>query len=258
MRIRTAIAIISLVNASCNYSEVHGPVTQAGSDASSADAFSWLRKEIFDPLCVRCHNAASPSGGIALDGYESIQNAKASANRRLINVDNPEDSLLLTVITSGIMPPSGGKVDTAKLAALKCWISLGAKKDTPAQAIQGTTCGGDALADAHPKPSTRPSPDPERVEPPVINFALIKKDIIDPFCLRCHNSTTARGDVDLTSLDSIKRSGDLLVAGNAEKSLLYEVILPDETGKAIMPRGSPALSGEKIKLMKRWIDEGAL
>lgn len=75
-----------------------------------------------------------------------------------------------------------------------------------------------------------------------VDFAAVKKAVIDPYCLRCHK--------EMVDEDSIKK---FIVAGRADDSVFYQVIvdqlMPPPRARA---RGVP--SEADLILLKTYID----
>jgi len=84
--------------------------------------------------------------------------------------------------------------------------------------------------------------------------------ILDEKCIQCHNTTKKKGDLSLISkTDMLKggESGEVLFAGNAHKSLLFEqLLLPISDEDHMPPEGKEQLTKDEIYLLERWIDEG--
>lgn len=77
-------------------------------------------------------------------------------------------------------------------------------------------------------------------------------------CLACHNHTTRKGDLNLESYEALMnggRRGVPLLPGKSGESLLVKMI--EGTIKPQMPLGDK-LGADEIKLIKAWIDGGAL
>jgi uncharacterized membrane protein len=95
--------------------------------------------------------------------------------------------------------------------------------------------------------------------------AIVFRDVIQPIlnekCLNCHNANRAKNDLILTDYEGILNggeTGDAVVAGNAEKSLLYKyVILPMNDSLHMPPKEKLQLDREEIKLIGWWINSGA-
>ena len=87
-------------------------------------------------------------------------------------------------------------------------------------------------------------------------FASRVAPILARNCLECHDAGSKMGGLDLShkiaAFDG-GESGKVLVPGKAEESLLWErIVLGD------MPPERPALSASDQKLIKTWIDHGAI
>lgn len=77
-------------------------------------------------------------------------------------------------------------------------------------------------------------------------------------CVACHNHTTRKGDLNLESYEALMAGGKrgvAIVPGKSGESLLVKMI--EGTVKPRMPLGDQ-LGAEEIKLIKAWIDAGAL
>ncbi|MFN0111386.1 MAG: eIF2A-related protein [Blastocatellia bacterium] len=77
-------------------------------------------------------------------------------------------------------------------------------------------------------------------------------------CVACHNHTTRKGDLNLESYAGLMNGGKrgaAIVRGKSSESLLVKMI--EGTVKPRMPLGDE-LSADEIKLIKAWIDAGAV
>jgi mono/diheme cytochrome c family protein len=85
--------------------------------------------------------------------------------------------------------------------------------------------------------------------------------IFDANCVSCHGESKVSGGLRLDSYDQLMRGGTdgaAIVAGNAEKSLLFTRITLPATHKLFMPaEGKPPLPPEQIAYIKAWIAQGA-
>lgn len=82
-------------------------------------------------------------------------------------------------------------------------------------------------------------------------------------CTACHSTKNVRelevsGGLALDTFDATKKGAKrpVIVAGNADKSLLYELLITTDVKKRMPLDGEP-VSKEKIALIKKWIDSGA-
>jgi hypothetical protein len=75
-------------------------------------------------------------------------------------------------------------------------------------------------------------------------------------CFECHDSTTRKGRLDLSRKETAtapRKSGKTIVPGNAAESLLWQSVESNE-----MPEDRPPLSPAEKKLLREWIDAGAV
>ncbi len=98
-----------------------------------------------------------------------------------------------------------------------------------------------------------PKPMPEeKVAPNIQRFETQVTTIFTQHCLECHDSSTAKGDLDLSRRSMSHTADGILVAGKAADSLLWESIVTDE-----MPKKRDPLSAEEKGVIKQWIEDGA-
>lgn len=85
--------------------------------------------------------------------------------------------------------------------------------------------------------------------------------ILDAKCVSCHNPKKKKGELDLTTMESIIKGGKEGLAidkNKPEMSRLLEFIhLPENDKKHMPPSGKPQLLPEEIKILQRWIMDGA-
>jgi len=89
-------------------------------------------KTYFDLNCMGCHSSTSPK----LNNFETLRLGTGSNSAKYINLDDPEASLLIQVLSAKIrqerksavsaMPPGGPDAANEDLELLKEWIKLGA------------------------------------------------------------------------------------------------------------------------------------
>ena len=75
-------------------------------------------------------------------------------------------------------------------------------------------------------------------------------------CLECHDSATKKGRLDLSRKEAAlagDKKGQVIVPGKADQSRLWKAVESDE-----MPEDRPPLSAEEKKLLRQWIDAGAV
>ena len=79
--------------------------------------------------------------------------------------------------------------------------------------------------------------------------------IFNQFCTSCHIGNFASGGLDLTSYEKLIQggnSGDVIIAGNAQSSLLWTMI-----NSGYMPLYEPNLEQENVDLIGDWINQDA-
>ncbi|MBK9509138.1 MAG: chitobiase/beta-hexosaminidase C-terminal domain-containing protein [Cytophagaceae bacterium] len=91
-------------------------------------------------------------------------------------------------------------------------------------------------------------------------FGKLVNPILQNKCKSCHNPQKAKGKLDVTSIESIKKggkNGKLWVAADTTNShILKRIALPEEDKKHMAPKGKPQLTKEEIEILKNWIKEG--
>jgi uncharacterized membrane protein len=100
---------------------------------------------------------------------------------------------------------------------------------------------------------------------PALDSVNVYTDIIQPVfnnkCVSCHNKDKDKGGLDLTNIDSILKggkSGNTVVAGDAEKSeLFHRITLPQHSTKFMPADNRPPLTPVEIHFIKQWIATGA-
>lgn len=94
-----------------------------------------------------------------------------------------------------------------------------------------------------------------------VDFVSDVKPILQTHCISCHNDEHLFGDLNLMSRASAMRgskSGPVIVPGDPDKSLLYQVTnLEHAKSDKAMPATGPNLDEEEKKILSRWIEQGA-
>jgi uncharacterized protein DUF1553/uncharacterized protein DUF1549/concanavalin A-like lectin/glucanase superfamily protein/cytochrome c len=99
----------------------------------------------------------------------------------------------------------------------------------------------------------------QRIDPP-IDFYRDIKPIFAARCIHCHGEKKAASQLRLDDKRAALMgglSGTVIVPGQSRESRLFQRIL-GEGGEQRMPFGDEPLGSEQIKLIQRWIDEGAV
>lgn len=104
-------------------------------------------------------------------------------------------------------------------------------------------------------PVPAPGEPPRRDTPEAMHFDAVVAPVLSRRCLECHNASDAKGGLDLSSearAHAGGESGEVIIAGKPEESLLWQHVEADE-----MPKERPRLSAEEKELLRQWIAEGA-
>lgn len=182
--------------------------------------------------------------------------------------------LILVAIGAGITGHWGGSVSRGE-GYLEDAIRAVLK---PRQPSPKPTGNADSATPAAPTStdSSQAAPDPDSdtasagtvVPPPnvrypadgKIDFIAHVKPILATQCWQCHGETKRKGGLRLDSLTaSIKggKHGTSLIPGNADESALYFRLFDDGVEQQ-MPLDLPPLSDEHMRILKDWIDQGAV
>ena len=214
LRLLAATGTVFALSA-CNYYELkagkQSPAMVDGSPRTTNQYdFAAIRTQIIAPSCLGCHGGrVQPS----LTNYSEVK-----ANIGMIKNK---------VIDEQSMPPSraGGALSPQLQSMLSQWIAAGAPE---------------TLSSPRPSPSATPSPSPvPTVFPGIVDYAVIRTQIIEPSCIRCHGGNHA----------------PILNTYADVKSHLSAIEAAVITNK-IMPKSGP-LSPQLQNLLAQWIAAGA-
>lgn len=97
-----------------------------------------------------------------------------------------------------------------------------------------------------------------------VEEAILYTDVVQPIlknkCSSCHRPGKAKGDLLLDSFESLAKggeNGEVILAGNAEKSELIRRVTLPESHKEFMPaEGKKPLTADEIKWIAWWIEKG--
>ena len=94
----------------------------------------------------------------------------------------------------------------------------------------------------------------------IIVFEHIINPIMKAKCFSCHNSSKAKGGLDLTSKAGILAGGDegaFIVAGSVYESGFFNRVTLSQKSKKFMPLSGAPLTYNEIQILEWWIQEGA-
>ena len=228
MKIRTYLKIIALlvIPASLvlltfqNCSQLSNTIGEGNMQSLSAQAvLEQKAMAVMTSRCLNCHNANTPSGGVIVSDISNLLSTGA------VVPGEPSLSPLYQSLQSGRMPLNA-VLTQSELESIYSWIAEGINKDTS-------------------------------VAPPTTSTTLeakynsIFKNILQPRCLSCHNSTTGSGGISFSNYNSTM---NVVNKGNASTSSLYTSVATRKT----MPRGGVLLSSKETQAIMDWINAGAL
>lgn len=126
--------------------------TPQGGPITVAPTLEGLQKNFVDVSCVKCHTSATAKNRwvdltdiLALTKAGDHTTEAGHHHRILIQPGCPKQSLFLSILKEGKMPPSGDAVPASTLQALETWI-VSLKPNA------GTSCNSDEPQDSHPVP----------------------------------------------------------------------------------------------------------
>jgi len=100
-----------------------------------------------------------------------------------------------------------------------------------------------------------------KTSPPTSFYAKQINPILDANCVTCHGESKQSGGLRMDSYETLMqggKDGQVIVAGNSEKSLLIQRITLPPSHKQFMPaEGKPPLRPEEIASINAWIQQGA-
>lgn len=92
-------------------------------------------------------------------------------------------------------------------------------------------------------------------------FEIHINPILKEKCVSCHNNTKTKGDLNMTSIESLTKGGKngpiWLKADTLNSHILQRAYLNIDDKKHMPPKGKPQLTPNELFLIKTWIAEGA-
>ena len=179
--------------------------------------------------CGKCHSTQARKGGLDLSTLNGIRRGGESGDE--IVADKLGDSMLWIMLEAGDMPPEGEvPLSEPELGLIRSWIEHGT-----------------------------PSRDGE--------VSRVTQHDVLPYlytrCVVCHGRRLQEAELDLRTVDSIRRggkSGPAVVAGKPEQSLLLKKIHAKDMPppKELIRAGVRPMEPNEIELITNWIAQGAL
>lgn len=151
-------------------------------------------------------------------------------------------NLLIIILLTGLLLTACGTQATE--------VSAPASKPT----------GESVPAEQAPTDTAAPTEEPAPTESPTssgVSFASDIFPILDSRCKNCHGGDRGTEEgLDMTTYANLMAGSDngpVVVAGDADNSLMVEMLLANK-----MPKRGPKLTPPQVQLIVDWIDQGAL
>jgi mono/diheme cytochrome c family protein len=91
-----------------------------------------------------------------------------------------------------------------------------------------------------------------------VDFAHQVAPVLRKHCAECHMEEAKKGGFSMNTRESLlagSENGAVVEPGNAEDSLLIEVIMSDDKSDRMPPKG-PRIPPEQVEVLRKWIDGG--
>lgn len=183
---------------------------------------------ILTAKCGKCHNAEAKKGGLDASTIAGLKRGGESGESAL--AEERDDSLLWMMIDGGGMPPEDQpQLTKVELEKISNWIKAGSPAKSSATL--------------------------EVTQHEVLPYLYAR-------CVTCHGKRKQEGQLDLRTVDSIRkggRSGPAVIPGKPEESLLLKRVHAREMPppKELIRAGVRPLEPSEIERLNQWIGEGA-
>jgi WD40 repeat protein len=101
----------------------------------------------------------------------------------------------------------------------------------------------------------------DKKEPEQVSYYRDVRPILQQHCQGCHQPAKSEGEFVMTSHGDLFKPGMRhdagVVPGHPEKSSIYQLITPQKGKPPEMPRGKDALSDFEVRIIQKWIAQGA-
>lgn len=191
-------------------------------------------RPILEAYCLKCHGAEKPKGGLSMVTLADV--LKGGDGGPALKPGDPAKSSLYVTTTlpadhDNVMPPKGDKLTKEQQETLKVWIEQGATWPADVKLVQR-----------------------QKVE-----FKQVA-NVFEVHCVKCHRPDYAKGDLDMSTRESILQRKGALVPGDAAHSSIYTTtVLPQDSDDLMPPKskGGP-IPSHLTELIRDWIDQGAV
>ncbi len=105
-------------------------------------------------------------------------------------------------------------------------------------------------------PALTEAPPTEAAASSGVSFAANVYPIFEAKCIKCHGVERVKEGLDMQTYDNLMAgsfNGQVLIPGNADESLLVQLIAKGE-----MPNRGPKVTEEELQIIRNWVNQGAL
>ncbi|QDV38448.1 PSD1 and planctomycete cytochrome C domain-containing protein [Tautonia plasticadhaerens] len=214
-----------------------GPAVGADTADRAPSRFEREVRPILEARCLSCHGVEKTSAGLDLTTLEGMLAGGEGGEPGIVPGD-PDSSLVIDVIASGLMPPDPDQAPSAEeLATLRDWVATGAESDLQATSGAVDDRGRDRLA-------------------------LEIFHLLDFRCVDCHGRHGTEGGLDLRTAASAIAGGDsgpAVVPGDPAASPMIRRLADDEMPPRIgrFDLSIKPITEPELDLIRSWIEAGA-
>lgn len=269
------------------------------SDVVLEATFASIKTNIIDIKCLSCHKVDSKSKAkdIPFETEAQVVNGLSDLGA-LVVPGRPAESMLYRSIVSDekirgrakVMPPKNSPhapVTASEQHVIAAWIagvavkieetteqtppvmsSPEAKMQEPVPVTQQTPAESPVIQPT----SQDPAPSAQNPLPEVVDFALLKADVLEKKCMNCHKEGGKSEELAFSTREELLAVSNsfgqaFVVEGKPEESIMYLSVLKDERLRKdirLMPPKKDVVAGKAmdivdrdVALIRKWIMDGA-
>ncbi|OYZ20716.1 MAG: hypothetical protein B7Y39_10540, partial [Bdellovibrio sp. 28-41-41] len=270
-----------LVNCS-QYSEPQGGSPRSGvkqnqaSDVNLEASFASIKTNIIDKKCLSCHKADSKSDAKDIPFESETQVVDGSSDLGdLVVPGRPAESIFYKSIVSDesirgkakVMPPKDSPhaaVTPSEQYVIAAWIAGVVVKKTetavqPKPAVDLMPAPTPAPAEttapvvvSTPQPAVVVEPPPAAALPDLVDFALLKTEVLEKKCMGCHKEGGKADELVFSTRDELLALSNsfgqpFVVVGKPDQSIMYLSVVKDENIRQdirLMPPKKDVVAGK--------------
>lgn len=148
--------------------------------------YAFVNAKVLDPKCLNCHSTKGR-------GTEPILETYAQVRAHLASIDDE--------VKTNRMPFRRAPLSAQEKELLAVWIAAGAPEVVVAKPVPEPA---PVPPPEEPTPAPPPAPEPPPEPPPlVLDYETVRKNVIEPSCIKCHSTAHPKGGVNLDSYQGI-------------------------------------------------------